>query len=218
MRVFIAIDIDEKARGAIADLQKQLAAKVDIKKVDSTHSTSSGQASSPRGDVKWVEPENIHLTLKFLGEIDDSKLPEIQEITKQVAEAHNKFTLDIETVGSFGGRSAKVVWAGVSAWHGLPARENTAKMAVPQELITLQKDLDEHLTLAGYPSEEREFSAHLTLCRVRNPKAGIKLAEACKAFEDYSIGSISADALCVYQSQLTPAGPIYTLLASFKLA
>jgi len=187
MRCFIAIDIDEKIRKAIADLQKQLAAKVDIKK----------------GDVKWVEPENIHLTLKFLGEVDDAKLPEIRGITEQVASAHNKFTLDIETVGSFGGRSAKVVWVG--AGKGA------------DELLALQKDLDEHLTRAGYPSEEREFSAHLTLCRVRNPKAGIKLAEACKAFSDYKLGSISADALCVYQSQLTPAGPIYTLLASFKL-
>jgi 2'-5' RNA ligase len=96
MRVFIAIDIDEKTRAAIADVQEQLNAKVDIKK----------------GDVKWVEPKNIHLTLKFLGEIDDSKLPEIQEITEQVAEAHKNFTLDIESVGSFGGRSAKVVWVG----------------------------------------------------------------------------------------------------------
>lgn len=187
MRCFIAIDIDEKTRAGISDLQKQLAAKVDIKK----------------GDVKWVEPDNIHLTLKFLGEIKNEQGAEVCEISKQVAEAHNKFTLDIETVGSFGGRSAKVVWVG------------TGKGA--DELIALQKDLDGHLTLAGYPSEEREFSAHLTLCRVRNPKAGIKLADACKFFSDYKLGSISADALCVYQSQLTPAGPIYTLLASCKL-
>lgn len=188
MRCFIAIDIDEKTRAAIADLQKQLAAKVDIKK----------------GDVKWVEPDNIHLTLKFLGEIDDAKIPEISGITERVAAAHNKFTLDVETVGSFGGKSAKVVWVG--AGKGA------------DKLLALQKNLDEHLTLAGYPSEEREFSAHLTLCRVRNPKAGIKLADACKAFENYKLGSISADALCVYQSQLTPAGPIYTLLASYKLS
>ena len=61
MRCFIAIDIDEKIRKAIADLQKQLASKVDIKK----------------GDVKWVEPKNIHLTLKFLGEINDEQVAEV---------------------------------------------------------------------------------------------------------------------------------------------
>ena len=188
MRVFIAIDIDEKMRNAIADLQKQLNAKVDVKK----------------GDVKWVEPENIHLTLKFLGEIKDEQGAEVCEITKQVAELHQNFTLDIESVGSFGGRSAKVVWVG--------AGKGT------DELLALQKDLDEQLTLAGYPSEEREFSAHLTLCRVRNPKAGFKLAEAVGQFEKLKLGSIAADSLCVYQSQLTPAGPIYTLLASYKLS
>ncbi|MBN2019873.1 MAG: RNA 2',3'-cyclic phosphodiesterase [Sedimentisphaerales bacterium] len=187
MRCFIAIDIDEKMRNAIADLQKQIAAKVDIKK----------------GDVKWVEPDNIHLTLKFLGEIEDKQLADVCEISKQVAEAHKNFTLDIETVGTFGGRSAKVVWVG--AGKGA------------DELLALQKDLEGRLEQAGYPKEEREFSAHLTLCRVRNPKAGFKLADACKAFADYKLGSISADALCIYQSQLTPAGPIYTLLASYKL-
>jgi 2'-5' RNA ligase len=218
MRVFIAIDIDDKIRKAIGDLQKQLDAKVDIK----------------RGDVKWVEPENIHLTLKFMGELDEAKLPEVRGITEQVAAAHNKFTLDIESVGSFpplgsltgGGRSAKVVWVGVSEWHGLGARENSRHgqdgratgMAVPQELLALQKDLDDRLTQAGFPSEDREFSAHLTLCRVKNFKAGFKLAEACDFFKDYKLGSISADALCIYQSQLTPAGPIYTLLESYKLS
>jgi 2'-5' RNA ligase len=188
MRVFIAIDIDEKTRKAIGDLQKQLDAKVDIKK----------------GDVKWVEPENIHLTLKFMGELDEAKLPEVREITKQVASAHQNFTLDIESVGSFGGRSAKVVWVG--------AGKGT------EELLALQKDLDDRLTQAGFPSEDRQFSVHLTLCRVKNFKAGFKLADACVFFKDYKLGSISADALCIYQSQLTPQGPIYTLLESCKLS
>jgi 2'-5' RNA ligase len=187
MRVFIAIDIDDKIRKAIADVQKQLNAKVDIKK----------------SDAKWVEPENIHLTLKFLGEISDEQLEEVKEITNTVAHAHQKFNLDIESVGSFGGRSAKVVWIGASKGT--------------DELLALQKDLDEQLTLADFPSEDREFSAHLTICRVRNPKAGFKLAEAVGQFAKLKLGVISADAVCVYQSQLTPAGPIYTQLASFKL-
>ncbi|MFH1370118.1 MAG: RNA 2',3'-cyclic phosphodiesterase [Planctomycetota bacterium] len=196
MRCFIAIDIDKKIRDSIADLQKQLKAKVDIKK----------------GDVKWVEPDNIHITMKFLGEIKDEQVVKVCEISKQVAEAYKNFTLDIETVGSFphlgsltgGGRSAKVVWVGVGKGA--------------EELLALQQYLEDQLLQAGYPKENREFAAHLTLCRVRNHKAGVKLAEACKTFKDYKLGSISADAVCVYQSQLTPAGPIYTLLASYKLA
>jgi 2'-5' RNA ligase len=203
MRVFIAIDIDDKTRKAIADLQKQIASKV---------------SSVKPGDLKWVEPKNIHLTLKFLGEISDEQLEEVKEITNTVASAHQKFNLDIETVGSFGGRSAKIVWVGVSEWHGLPARENTAKMAVPQELLALQKDLDGLLEQADYPKEEREFSAHLTLCRVNHPIAGLKVSEALPQFSHLKLGSIAADAIYIYQSQLTPQGPIYTLLANFKLA
>jgi 2'-5' RNA ligase len=187
MRVFIAIDINDKIRKAIADLQKQLDSKLDIK----------------RGDVKWVEPDNIHLTLKFLGEIEDEQAAEVCEISKQVAEAHKNFTLNIESVESFGGRSAKVVWVG--AGKGA------------DELIGLQKDLDGRLEEAGYPKDEREFSAHLTLCRVRNPKAGFKLADVCREFADYKLGSISVDAVRVYQSQLTPKGPIYTVLGNYKL-
>jgi 2'-5' RNA ligase len=187
MRCFIAIDIDEKIREGIAELQKQLAAKVDVR----------------RGDVKWVEPKNIHLTLKFLGEVKDEQAVEVCEISEQVAGGHQKFAIDIESVGFFGGRSAKVVWVG--AGKGA------------DELLSFQKDLDGRLAQAGYPKEGREFAAHLTLCRIRNPKAGIKLAEVCKTFKDYKLGSISAEALSVYQSQLTPSGPIYTLLGSFKL-
>ncbi len=187
MRVFIAIDIDDKTRKAIAGLQKQIASKVDVKK----------------GDLKWVEPNNIHLTLKFLGEISDEQLAEVNEITKTVAQAHQKFNLEIESVGSFGGRSVKVVWVG--------AGKGT------EELLALQKDIDDLLTQAGYPKEEREFSAHLTLCRVNHPMAGIKMGEAISQFSHLKLGSIAADAVYIYQSQLTPAGPNYTLLGEFKL-
>lgn len=187
MRVFIAIDIDDKIRKAIVDLQKLIASKVDVKK----------------GDLKWVEPNNIHLTLKFLGEISDEQLEEVKEITKTVAQAHQKFNLEIESVGSFGGRSAKVVWVG--AGKGTDA------------LLALQKNLDDLLAQAGYPREEREFSAHLTLCRVNHPMAGIKMSEAIAQFSHLKLGSIAADAIYVYQSQLTPAGLNYTLLSDFKL-
>lgn len=187
MRCFIAIDIDDKIRKAIADLQKQITSKVDVK----------------RGDVKWVEPNNIHLTLKFLGEISGEQLVEVSEIANTVASAHQKFDLEIESVGSFGGRSAKVVWVG--------AGKGT------NELLALQKDLDDLLAQSSYPREDREFSAHLTLCRVNHPIAGLKVGEAIAQFSHLKLGSIAADAICVYQSQLTPTGPNYTLLDEFKL-
>jgi len=187
MRVFIAIDIDDNIRKAIAALQKQIASSISVKK----------------GDLKWVEPNNIHLTLKFLGEINDEQLTQVKEIANTTAQAHQKFNLDIESVGGFGGRSAKIVWVG--------AGKGT------NELLALQKDLETLLEQAGFPKEEREFSAHLTLCRVNHPIAGVKLGEAIKQFSSQKLGSIAADCIRVYQSQLTPQGPIYTMIADFNL-
>jgi 2'-5' RNA ligase len=187
MRVFIAIDIDDETRKTVGDLQGQLRSKADVK----------------QGDVKWVNPKAMHLTLKFLGEIKDEKVPEVCDVVKDVAGRHKSFELDIESVGCFGGRSARVVWVGTGDGS--------------DELLELQKDLERQMASAGWPEEGREFTGHLTLCRVKNSKAGIRLAEISKAYGDFNVGTISADSVCVYQSQLTPKGPVYTVLGNYKL-
>jgi 2'-5' RNA ligase len=187
MRVFIAIDIDKQIRKGLGNLQDELRSKVDIRK----------------SDVKWVRPEAIHLTLKFLGEINDQQAVDVCNVTKEVASRHKSFELDIETVGYFGGRSARVLWVGVG--------QNS------ENLLQLQSDLEEQLALAGWPREARKFSGHLTLCRVRNSKAGVKLAQMTEEYKDFKLGTISADSVSVYQSQLTPTGPIYTVLGSYGL-
>jgi len=187
MRCFIAIDIDEEIRTALSDLQQQLKSKVDIKK----------------GDAKWVKPENVHLTLKFLGEIKDEQVVDVCNIVKDAADRHNSFELAIESVGHFGGRSARILWVGAGK-----GREN---------LLQLQKELEQQLASAGWPPEKRAYSGHLTLCRVRNPKAGVKLAQIAGEYRDFKLGIMPADSVSVYQSQLTPTGPIYTVLGNYKL-
>ncbi len=187
MRCFIAIDIDEEIRKALGDLQRRLRDSVDVKK----------------SDVKWVNPKNIHLTLKFLGEIKDEKTVEICNIVKAVADRSNSFELDIESVGSFGGISARVLWVG--AGNGA------------ENLLELQKDIEASLASAGWPKETREFTGHLTLCRIRNSKAGVKLAQISEDYKDFKLGTISADSVSVYQSELKPAGPVYTRLGNYKL-
>ena len=187
MRVFIAIDIDERIRKALGDLQKQFAGIAGIKK----------------SDVKWVRPEAIHLTLKFLGEIEDTKTAEVCNIVKDVAGQHEKFELDIESVGCFGGKNASVLWVGTGNGS--------------DNLCRLAEDLETQLALAGCPEESREFSGHLTLCRIRNPQAGAKLSAKSEDFKDFKLGTISADSVSVYQSQLKPSGPIYTVLGNYKL-
>jgi len=187
MRCFIAIDIDENNRAALGDLQQQLKSKVDVKK----------------SDVKWVKPENIHLTLKFLGEIGDEQVVDVCNIVKDVAGRNDSFELDIESVGHFGGRSARILWVGTGK-----GREN---------LLQLQKGIEQQLASAGWPPENRAFSGHLTLCRIRNSKAGIKLAQVAEQYSDFKVGVMPADSVSVYQSELTPTGPIYTVLGDYKL-
>lgn len=187
MRCFIAINIDEQIRKNLSDLQNELQRKVDVRK----------------SDVKWVNPENTHLTLKFLGEIKDDQIVEVCNATADVASRHRRFNLDVRSVGYFGGRSARVLWIGIG--------ENC------EDILKLHDDLERQLEQAGWPREGRKFSAHLTLCRIRNSKAGMKLAQASREYSDFEIGTLSADSITVYQSELTPQGPIYTALGNFEL-
>lgn len=187
MRVFIAMDIDEVIREDLADLLSELRGRADVRK----------------GDVKWVNPSNVHLTLKFIGETKDAGVVEICNITKEVASRHGRFDIDVEGVGSFGGKSARVLWVG--------AGESC------EELLGLQEELEEELASGGWPKETRKYSAHLTLCRVKNPKAGFKLAELAEEYKDFKLGTMPGESICVYQSELTPSGPIYTLLGRYEL-
>ena len=187
MRCFIAIDMDEGIRAGLHELQQDLAAKADVRK----------------SDVKWVRPESMHLTLKFLGEIKDRDLVEICNVAKAVAGRHAPFDLAIRKVGHFGGRSARVLWVGA----GLGC----------SELLDLQKDLENQLASAGWPKENRKFSGHLTLCRIRNTKAGFELARLAEAYKGFDLGAIRCGAITVYQSQLQPEGPIYTSLGHYEL-
>jgi len=160
-------------------------------------------ASVKKSDLKWVNPENIHLTLKFLGEIKDAKVVEVCNIVSNVAGRHKSFELDIESVGHFGGKSPKVLWVGTGRGE--------------ENLLELQEDIEKSLALAGWPQETREFAGHLTLCRVRNPKAGVKLAQVSEDYKDFKLGTMPADSVSVYQSQLKPTGPVYILLGNYKL-
>jgi len=187
MRCFIAIDIDDRIIAALSDLQEKFASSADIQK----------------GDVKWVGPQAMHLTLKFLGEIKDEHAADVCNITKDVAGRHKRFELEVESIGHFGGKSATVLWVGAGQGR--------------EELLQLQKDLEQQLASAGWPKEEREFTGHLTLCRIKNSKAGIKIAQLARNHSSLKFGATPVDSLSVYQSQLTPQGPIYTLLCNCKL-
>ena len=188
MRCFIAIDIDASTKKAIALLQQKLIAASNIKKFD----------------TKWVDPENIHLTLKFLGDVSDQIIPDITAVIDKTTSQFGPFDLGLQTLGYFGKNSANILWLGTCQ---------------SQTLLDLQQNLEENLVPLGFAREKRQFSSHLTLARIKNFSAGRKLAQLADTddHKNLNLGTISVNYISLYQSQLTQAGPVYTLLSRHNL-
>jgi len=185
MRCFVAIELDESVIEAAGDLQDELRETADLE----------------QGDAKWVKPEAMHLTLKFLGEVSEAQVEDVCDVVSKTAQKHTGFRLEVEGTGCFG-KPARVVWIGI---------------AKNEQLISLQKDIEKSLAKAGWPEDERPFTSHLTVCRINNAFAGRKLAEIAEDYKDTHFGSISVDSVCVFESELGPTGPRYTLLKRCKL-
>jgi len=185
MRCFIAIEIDEEIRGQISRFEEELRRKTGF----------------DRAKVKWVEPSNIHLTLKFLGEVRDQVIGEVCGLVERIAAEHENFEFEVSGLGVFG-RPARVLWVGTGENEGL---------------LSLHKDIEERFCRGGFGSDDKKFSGHLTLCRVKHPAAGRKLEAVIGEYRDFRFGIVKADSVCVYKSELTSAGPVYTLISRSML-
>jgi len=186
MRIFIAIDINKKMREEVGILQNRIRTKARLDKFEAS----------------WVKPEQMHLTLKFLGEVEEEKIEEVNRIAAEVAAAHTAFSVDIRQVGTFG-RPIKIVWLGMGERS--------------RELKNLQKDLDDRYVAIGFPKEDRDFTGHLTLCRIKTFKASRIVEPIVQKYADTQLGNQEVAAVCVYKSELTPDGPVYTLLQKSEL-
>jgi RNA 2',3'-cyclic 3'-phosphodiesterase len=184
IRSFIAIELPEGLRKELGQLQAKLKTGGDF--------------------VKWVSPDSIHLTLKFLGDIAEDKVPEITGGIREAAAGISPFTLNMEGIGVFPNlKRIQVVWVGLTGDLG--------------KLLDLQKKIEENMFLLGYPEEEREFTPHLTLGRVRYqppPADQQKFAQAVSGTVFRSQNKIEVKAVNLMKSRLTPQGAIYTELSS----
>lgn len=185
MRLFAAIDIDPQVRGRIEAVQKQLARQLNL----------TGR------DVKWVRPDQIHLTLKFLGEVRDASAGQVCDAVIRTAGRFHSFDFEVRGTGVFG-RPARIVWAG-----GAPC----------PPLIELQAALENEFSRLGWQKENRPFTSHLTMCRVKSASAGYKLAEAIEAYKDEPFGLVSVSSIVLYHSRLDPAGPQYSVVCTGAL-
>ncbi len=184
IRTFISIELDEETHSELSSLLSALA--------------------ESDADVKWVAPEVIHLTLKFLGYIDEAKVKEVQEILSAVVKNFKPFALTLKGIGAFPKLDyPRVIWAGV----------NEGK----SETELIAKELEDKLEKIDIPKEDREFHPHITLGRVKSPKNKDKLKSIIEITKFEPCSKINVDHLTLFKSQLSANGPTYTPLFIAKM-
>lgn len=153
--------------------------------------------------IKWVDPGIMHLTLLFLGDTEEKRIPELSSILKRCCTSSGEFDFTIKGLGIFRNlRDIRIVWAGVSDDGHLESLYNKIKAA-----------LDEH----GFPSEERPFSPHLTLGRVKSVKDKNRVKELLEKNFERELQSVRVTEVILYESILMQTGPVYKLLDRFSL-
>ncbi len=187
MRAFIAISLPQEMKDLLSDIQHEL--------------------KKSKADVKWVKPDNIHLTLKFLGEISETQSPEISKVIENIANETNAFTLSLSSIGTFPPAQApRIIWVGLNKGD--------------KETKELANRLEKSLKDLGFPPQEREFASHITIARVKSALNLGKLNESL-AITRQKLEAKTQECLVknlgFFRSSLTSEGPIYETLKEANL-
>ena len=187
MRTFIAVELSDEIKATLAQIQ--------------SHLKYSG------ADVKWIEKDNIHLTLKFLGSVPADKTSEITGTIAEVVRGIIPFQLKIEGLGVFPNlRTVQVAWVGIGG--------------EVEKLKRLQGLIDTSLSRIGFTPESRPFTPHLTIARIRSqasPDERIRFGQLI-ADTKFTACSIGVDGISLMKSQLSREGAIYSRISLTKLA
>lgn len=188
IRAFIAINLSEEVHQGLEQVLHDLKSRL------------------PGGAVRWVPGKNIHLTIKFLGDVSLASLEMLTTMLQTEAARHPQFEFSVGGLGAFPTpHRPRVIWVGIEA---------------PAELASLQRGVETEMARLGYAPEERPFSPHLTLGRVtRNVDPG-ELRRLSDVLETYKVGFLGVtrvDAIHLYRSDLQSSGAVYTRLHSTPL-
>lgn len=189
LRAFIAIELPQQTRDAIEQQTARLRQTL--------------------GDdlIRWIPSENMHLTLKFLGEVSASHLVFLKQMIAQTADSLPQFDLQVSGLGSYPTRgNPRILWIGLQA---------------PATLSSLQKNIEAGTSRLGYEQEERPFSPHLTIGRVRQNANHSDLPKIRTILDKTQLGNIGiarVDSIQLYKSELNPNGSVYTKLFSAPLS
>lgn len=184
IRAFICIEVPETIRERIASLQQELR-------------RSDAQ-------VSWVKASNIHLTIKFLGDVPASKIETVRFAVERAASPIRGFEIEVGRAGCFPApRSPRVLWVGLTS--------------LPESLKRLHAAIEDELSREGFPREPKRFSPHLTIGRVRDPRGADRVAEDLIA-RGFAPEAFPAREVILMRSDLNPKGSIYTPQAIIPLA
>jgi 2'-5' RNA ligase len=184
MRYFIAIDMTENIKDAIAGV------------IEKCGLNSKG--------IKWVSAENVHLTLKFLGDVKEDLIPEIEKGLASICMRHDVFNINIRGAGAFPNfKYPNILWMGIDE---------------SEELKRLYEDIEESMSELGFEKEDRKFSPHLTIGRVKDRKGIEPVIKELYTFKDTFFGSIEVKEVLLMRSVLKPTGAEYSKIAGFKLS
>jgi 2'-5' RNA ligase len=183
LRAFIAIQLSDELRRQIGSVQEKLRRELAVR-------------------IGWTNPNGIHLTLKFLGDIRESQIQPLQGVLKRAAASAQPFSLEVRGIGAFPNlRAPRVIWVGL---HG-----SDGDMEV---LKRLQAAIEDGTAELGFQKEARAFTPHLTLARIRDrPEAGA-LDDVLAANQNRAVGEVMAASVSLIKSELSPSGAVYTTL------
>lgn len=184
MRTFIAIEIPEEIKKQMAEAQRRL--------------------KGAGVDASWTRSEGVHLTLKFLGEIPESKVSEIMSALTGAASGSGRFRLEVAGVGAFpNSGNARVVWVGVSGDI--------------EKLTGLQAGVEDAMARLGMKCEERKFTPHLTLGRIKYIRSKESWLGALEELKDIKFPGFDVTSVSLMKSELRPSGAAYTEMGRVEL-
>ncbi len=189
MRAFIAVKIEPTLLAEVGRVQRKI------------------ETAVPANSVRWTRPDQIHLTLKFLGEVPGEKLEELARSLQRACADGPALPLSLEGAGCFPGpRNPRVVWVGIAG--------------EVEGLRQLQARIELHTAAFGAPPEEREFRPHLTIGRVkaRDGRTARRIGEAIQTAKVEQLGEWTVREVVLFQSQLTPQGALHAERAVVPLA
>ncbi|HKS42883.1 MAG TPA: RNA 2',3'-cyclic phosphodiesterase [Blastocatellia bacterium] len=183
IRTFICIEVPQTVKERIESLQRMLRIN--------------------NAQISWMKPSNIHLTIKFLGDVPLSKTESVRDSVERAAKGSGEFDIEVSTTGCFpSARSPRVLWVGLGN--------------MPDGLKQLHANVESELARAGFPREQKRFSPHLTIGRVRSPQNAARTAEDLIA-QGFAPETFRATEIIVMRSELNSSGSIYTPQAIIKL-